>query len=646
MSFIQFDKTQLVNLSYSLKREHLRANHLGDYASTTLVYCNTRKYHGLLICPQPLLDGNKYLFLSNVEETLIVKGQSFNLSINKFPGGVYYPKGHKYIDDCRLDPNFKITFKVGGATLLKENILLEDEERMLIRYTLLDSNEPLTLKLRPLLAFRNIHSLSKANCFVETKYTKVENGIRVKMYTGFSHLYMQLSKKNDYIHTPDWCYNVEYLEEQERGYDFQEDLYFPGYFEIHLKKGESVVFSAGLSETSSKTLNTQFNKQITKRLPSESFEKCLTRAAKQFIVKNGKKTEVIAGFPWFDRWGRDTFIALPGLTLSIGDEKTCKQAIDTMVSELKGPLFPNIGSDDNVAMNSVDAPLWFFWTLQQYADYTKSHNKIWKEYGKKMQLILNGYRDGTEFNIKMQPDGLISAGLCGIALTWMDAIVAGKPVTPRIGKPVEINALWYNAVMFSLQSAKLAKDNKFIDEWKHLPELIQKSFIETFWYEEKGYLFDYVNGDEKNWFVRPNQIFATSLPYVMLDEEKRKSVLKVVERELLTSRGLRTLSPKNLLYKGRYCGGQAERDGAYHQGTVWPWLLGHFAEGYLKIHGKSAKSFIKKLIDGFKEDINIYGIGTICEVYDGDPPHNPGGTISQAWSVAEILRINKLLEEY
>ncbi len=646
MSFIQFDKTQLVNLQYSLKREHLRANHYGDYASTTLIYCNTRKYHGLLICPQPMLDGENYVFLSNVEETLIIQGQSFNLGINKFPGGVYYPKGHKYIEDIRLDPNFKITYNVGGATLLKENILLEDEERMLIRYTLIKSTLPVTLKLRPLLAFRKVHSLSKANYYVDSKYHSAENGIKVRMYAGFSNLFMQLSKKNDYVHSPDWCYNVEYIEEQERGYDFQEDLFIPGYFEMSIKKGESIVFAAGLTEAAPKTLNSQFNKQISKRYPSNTFEQCLTRAAKQFIVKKGKKVEVIAGFPWFGRWGRDTFISLPGLTLSIGDVKTCKQVIDTMVSELNGPLFPNIGSEDHAALNSVDAPLWFFWTLQQYADATNSHYLIWKEYGKKMQIILNGYRNGTEYNIKMDSDGLIYAGVRGVALTWMDAVVAGKPVTPRIGKPVEINALWYNAICFSLDSAKKAKDQKFINEWKDLPPLIEKSFIDTFWYQEKGYLYDYVDGDEKNWFVRPNQVFATSLPYVMLDEEKRKSVLKVVERELLTPRGLRTLSPKNLLFKGRYYGDQSQRDNTYHQGTVWPWLLGHFAEGYLKIYGKSGKSFIQRIYDGFKDEINLHGLGTISEIYDGDPPHNPNGAISQAWSVAELLRINKLLENY
>lgn len=642
MGLIQFDKSQLVNLQYSLKREHLRANPLGVYSSTTLIYCNTRKYHGLLVCPQPKIDEHNHVLLSNLDETIIQKGQEFNLSIHKFKGGVFHPKGHKYIDDCRLEPNFKITYSVGGATLLKENVLCPDEERILVRYTLVKSPVNVTLRLRPLLAFRNVHKLTRANHYVDSKYAKAANGIKVKLYQGYTPLFMQTSKSAEYVHVPDWYYNLEYIEEQERGYDFQEDLYVPGYFEVSLKQGESVVFSAGTSETTPNTLNTRFNKIISGRTPSNTFEDFLTRAAGQFIVKRNNKTEVIAGFPWFGRWGRDTFISLPGLTLAIDDPKTCKDAIDTMVADLQGALFPNMGE----ALNSVDAPLWFFWTLQEYARYTKSHSKLWKEYGKKMHGILKGYRDGITYNIKMLPNGLITQGQEGVALTWMDAVVHGVPVTPRTGMAVEINALWYNAIMFSLELAELAKDKAFIKEWGELPALIKKSFNDVFWMKEKGYLADYVNDHEKNIFVRPNMVFATSLPYTPMEEDRRSSILRVVERELLTAKGLRTLSPKNPLYCGIYAGSQEVRDRAYHQGTVWPWLLGHFAEGYLKIYGKSGVGYIQRLYDNFKYEMDIHGIGSISEVFDGDPPHNPGGTISQAWSVSELLRIRNLIEQY
>jgi predicted glycogen debranching enzyme len=372
----------------------------------------------------------------------------------------------------------------------------------------------------------------------------------------------------------------------------------------------------------------------------------LINSAQQFICKTGKKTEIIAGFPWFGRWGRDTFISLPGLTLAIGDVKTCKAVLDTMSAELKGSLFPNIGHGSQASLNSVDAPLWYFWAIQQYNAVVKNDEAIWKDYGKKMIKILTGYRDGTSYNIKMHDNGLIYSGEPGKALTWMDAVVYGKPVTPRIGYNVEINALWYNAICFTLEMAQKAGDKKFVSEWNNLPPLIINTFYDTFWNEKRGYLADYVNGDFKDWSVRPNQVFVTSLKYSPVSDDIKKSVLDVIKGELLTPKGLRTLSPKNPLYIGIYAGDQESRDSAYHQGTVWPWLLGHYAEGYLHIHKKSGLAHIEKLYYGFEEDMTMHGIGSISEVYDGNPPHSPGGTISQAWSVAELLRISKLIDKY
>ncbi|MBC8342366.1 MAG: amylo-alpha-1,6-glucosidase, partial [Bacteroidetes bacterium] len=339
-------------------------------------------------------------------------------------------------------------------------------------------------------------------------------------------------------------------------------------------------------------------------------------------------------------------IALPGLTIEIGKPELCKEAIKSLIKDLKGPLFPNIGSGNNSTYNSVDAPMWFFWTLQKYAEATDTKNKIWKEYGSKMQLILNGYREGTEFNIKMMDNGLIYAGIEGKALTWMDAISNGSAVTPRIGMPVEINALWYNAVMFSLETALMADDTEFVINWEPIAQQIPKSFVETFWSDDKGYLADYVNGDWKDWSVRPNQIFATSLDYSPIDEMKRQMVIEKVEKELLTTRGLRTLSPKNPKYEGVYYGDQDTRDKQYHQGTVWPWLFGHFVEGYLKIHGKSGWNKMNWYYEQFEDVMKEHGIGSISEIYDGDPPHKPVGAISQAWSVAELLRVGNILKKY
>jgi predicted glycogen debranching enzyme len=646
MSYINFDKSQLVNLEYSLSRELLRSNRAGSYASSTIIHCNTRKYHGLLVTPQPGIDNENHVLLSCLDETVIQREVEFNMGIHKYPGGNFYPKGHKYILDFTIEPIPMISYGVGGVVLTKEMILTSAEDRMIIKYTLKEAHSPTKIRLRPFLAFRNIHEVKRENIFADKKYEPVPNGISIRMYHGYTDLVLQLSKPAEYIHVPDWYYNIEYQEEMERGYDYQEDLYVPGYFEFEIKKGESVFFCAGTKEVTPASIRRVYTCEHEKRIPRNNFENCLKNAATQFIVKKGAKTEIIAGFPWFGRWGRDTFIALPGLTLMMDDPATCKNVIDTMIADLNGPLFPNIGSGSQSAYNSVDAPLWFFWALQQYAEFTGTKASVWKEYGRKMKLILEGYRDGTQFNIRMTEDGLISAGEPGKALTWMDAVVHGKPVTPRIGKPVEINALWYNAVCFSLEVAALARDKAFTAEWKPLAEMIPGSFLETFWNKTKGYLADYVDGEYKDWTVRPNMVFATSLPYSPVDDEIKEKVLEVIRKELLTSRGLRTLTPKHPGYKSIYFGDQAERDLAYHQGTVWPWLTGHFAEGYLKLYGKQGVAFIRSIFNGFEPVMTEHGIGTISEIYDGDPPHAARGAISQAWSVAELLRMNGLLKKY
>ena len=646
MSYINFDKSCLANLNCALSKEIVRTNRAGSFACNTVIGCNTRKYHGLLICPQPTIDDGHHVLLSAIDETIIQNKTEFNLGIHKFAGNVFNPKGHKYCTDFNTDIIPLLTYQVGGVVFTKDRILADQDDRLLIRYTLKEANSPTVLRLRPFLAFRNVHHLSKANVFVETKYTTIPHGIKLRMYTGYSYLHMQISKEAEYIHMPDWYYNFEYDEERERGYEFHEDLYVPGYFELPIKKGESIILSIGLDEINPASLTRIFNAEVKKRTPRNNFENCLINAAQQFIVKREKRTKIIAGYPWFGPWGRDTFISLPGLTVALGDTKTCKEVLDTMITQMNGPLFPNIIGNEKSSFNSADASLWFFWALQQYAKHSRTRHQIWKEYGKQMKVILNGFKDGSEFNIMMQDNGLIYAGQVGRALTWMDAVVEGKPVTPRIGSPVEINALWYNAVMFSLEVAGLAEDLYFVKQWEPIAELVSTSFINTFWDESKGYLADYVNGDYKDWAVRPNQVIACSLQYSPLESGMIKSVLSVVEKELLTSRGLRSLSPKHPDYKGVCVGDQKTRDLAYHQGTVWPWLSGHFAEGYLKIYKKDGLKLVKKMYEGFEETMFEHGIGTVSEIYDGDPPHKARGSISQAWSVSEVIRIKKLIDEY
>ncbi|MCX7955240.1 MAG: amylo-alpha-1,6-glucosidase [Bacteroidales bacterium] len=646
MSYIKFDKTQLLNLEYSLKREVLRSNRAGSYAYTTIICCNTRKYHGLLACPVDTLDGGTHMFLSSLDETIIQHKSEFNLAIHKYPG-VFDPKGHKYLRDFSIEPNLNLIYSVGGVVLKKELILITHEDRILIRYTLINAHSPTKIRFKPFLAFRSIHSLSKANLYANTKYIPVQNGIKIRLYDTYPFLYLQFSKKVDYVHVPTWYYNIEYPEERDRGYEYHEDLLVPGFFETNIKKGETIVFSAGLEQAKTRSLGILFDKEVKSRVVRDSFEKCLLNAAQQFIVRRKKETYIIAGYPWFGVWGRDTFISLPGLMFSLNDLKTYKDVLNTMIKKMKGPFFPNTCCGDYANYNSADTSLWFIWAVQQYAEYTKTHKQIWKEYGKVIKNILNSFRTGTDFNIKMHENGLLWQGMPGMALTWMDVIVNGIPVTPRYGFAVEINSLWYNAIMFALTCAKLSKDRKFIIDWIEIPTKIEENFIKTFYDENKGYLADVVTENNKDFSVRPNQIFAISLPYSPIkDVEIKKNIIEKVKKELLTPKGLRTLSPNHPDYKGRYCGNQVERDLAYHQGTVWPWLLGHFVEALFRIYKEEALPQAEELFYNFEEDMIVHGIGTISEIYDGDPPHKPDGAVSQAWSVSELLRIKLMIDYY
>ncbi len=643
MSYIEFDKSQVVNLEYSLAREVIRTNRAGSYSSTTIVGCNTRKYHGLLVCPVDELGGERYVLLSTLDVTVVNNEKSFNTGIIKFKGDYYSPKGHKYIEDFNADNIPSRIFRVGGVILKQERLLVHYEEQFLLRITVVEASENMRLQIRPFLSFRNIHELTHANMDANTKVDSIENGIRSRLYEGFPYLNMQFSSKVDFVHVPDWYLGVEYPEEQKRGYDYSEDLFTPGFFEVKAKKGDVIVFSASTKEEKTSGLKQKFTKTVSGKIPRDSFINCLKNAAQQFIEKRGGKTLIIAGYPWFGSWGRDTFISLPGLALARHRLALYRDVLDTQVDRMKNGLFPNMGDENNPAFNSVDAPLWFFWAVQQYIEHGGSDG--WERYGEAAKSVLNAYKNGTSYNIHMRDNGLIYADAPGKALTWMDAVVNGIPVTPRRGYAVEINALWYNAVCFSLEMAGANKDKKFTKEYEYLPELIKKSFLEIFWDDNLGYLADYVNDEEgKNNFLRPNMVIAVSMPFSMLDKDKMKQVLDVADANLVTIRGLRTLSPRNILYKGTYSGNQEHRDSAYHQGTVWPWLYGPFCEGWLKVHGILGVQKVKKLIYGLEDTMSEHGISTISEIYDGDPPHTPNGTISQAWSVGEVLRIIGLLE--
>lgn len=640
MSVLNFDKNSLGNLEYSLQREMLSTDRMGGYMSTTIVCCNTRKYHGLMVCPVPELDDDKnYVLLSNLDETVVQHDQSFNLAIHRFPG-IYEPRGHKYITDFKYTPTPTITYRVGGVVLRKEMLWIHSRTQLMVRYTLVEAHSPTTLRLRPFLAFRDAHTVGRANMFADGHSYPVPGGVRSRLYDKFPWLNMQMSKPCEFVAAPDWYYNFEYAEESHRGYPAQEDLLTTGYFEFEIKKGESVVFSCSTEAVEPKKIGEMFETELARRSDKIDFLSCLRHSARQFVARRGDRTEVVAGYPWFGRWGRDTFIALPGITLTQGGVETCRAVIDTMTREMQDGLFPNMGT----AYNSVDAPLWFFWTLQQLEKHVGA-KEIWDNYGEKMKDVLAAFSRGIGSVVAVHENGLVWASNPTHAMTWMDAVVEGKPVTGRDGYQVEINALWYNAMCYALELAGKFGDTKFIKQWKAQPEITKKSFNETFWLQE-GYLADYVDEQGQNWFIRPNQIIACSLAYKMLDEDKILSVIAVVRQHLLTPKGLRTLSPRNALYEGRYEGDQPTRDRQYHQGTVWVWLLEHFVKANFDVYGEDYVDVAHEILNNFEEDISSYGIGSIAEIYDGDPPYAPKGSISQAWSVGALLSINQMVEEY
>jgi len=645
MGYLDFEKEEVINLQASLKREYLRTNRAGSYASSTIVNCNTRKYHGLLVCPLQQFGGEKFVLLSNLHETIVQHGSEFNLGIHKYPKE-FHPLGHKYITRFSSDPTPTIEYRVGDTCLKKEMLLVESDERILIKYTLEEGQSPIQLKLRPFLAFRNVHELTRANMYANTRPEKIESGIKHKMYDGFPFLHMQISKENEFVTAPDWFYNVEYEKERERGFDYQEDLLSPGVFEMEIKKGESIIFSAGLTKIAVETLSDIYDKEISKRIPRSNYENCLENSAKQFISKKGKKTEIIASFPWYGNWGRDSLVALPGLLLAQKDFKTAKAVLETISESITGNVYKSIGNIEHSNVESIDTPLWFIWAVQQYAYATGKFEEVNADFGKKILEIASILKVGKNGNVNMHDNGLLYLPDENKTLTWMDSSIDGFPIVARYGYVVEINALWYNAVCFIIELAQKSQNMEEAKAWDKIATKINDSFKSVFWDNDRRYLADYVVGTFKNMNMRPNQIFACSLPYTAISDNKKHEILEAVERELLTPCGLRSLTPKHPSYVGVSNGASYDRVRAYHQGSAWTWLLAPFAEAYLKIHQKSGLRLIKKLYSGMEKEMFNHGIGSISEIYDGNPPHEPRGSISQAWSVASLLWIRKLIKDY
>ena len=643
MDYLEFSRQQVTDLQSSLQREFLRTNKAGSYANSTIINCNTRKYHGLLVCPVKQIDGDNYVLLSSLDETVVLEKTPFQLATHKF-NDVIYPTGYKYLESYRNSPVLTLMYRVGSMELKKEMVLVDNDERFLIRYTVMKlSHKHAVLQLSPFLAFRKVHELTHANLNANTRSKKIENGISNCLYKKFPTLNMQLSKKNEFITAPDWFRDFTYDKESERGYDCREDLFTPGYFEVSLKEGESVVFSAGLEPVKAASLKALFENETKGRVAQNNFEECLRHAALQFMYRSKKGCEVIASFPWTGLWGRDSLVSLPGLTLAQNDWDTCRAVLDTMAPDIDGYVYKNKGNVEHTNTESIDTALWYIRSVQQYNWNTKDIEQTRKLYQKKVEEILDTYMSGKNGNVVMHDNGLLYLPDENKAITWVDAKINGVPVVKRWGYVVEVNALWYNAICFALE---LITKKSFQDKWKDIPKKIEKSFVEVFWDEERGYLCDYCAQGYKEFSVRPSQIFGASLPFSPLDDEKRHSVLERVRKELLTPCGIRTLAPKNPKYKGTVTGSVEERDIAYHNGGVLMWLLAPYAEAYLKLHGRSGVSEIKRIYADLEPLVQEYGLGTIGEVFDGNPPYHPRGAISQAWSVGAALRICKLIENF
>lgn len=634
MDYLNFDKSTLVNLEKSLTKEMLRTNRSGAYNSTTIVDCNTRKYHGQLVVPLPELGGDNYVLLSSLDETIIQHTAEFNLGVHQYAGRQYSPNGHKYIREFSCNVISKTIYRVGGVIISKERLMVKNDPRIIIKYTLLEAHSATTIRFKPFLAFRSVHSLSKENGFANTNYEEVRNGIRSKLYEPYPYLYMQFSKGVEYNHTPYWYKNLEYEKEQERGYDYLEDLLVPGYFEMPIKKGETIYFTAGLSEISPRTLKSLWEKEYAERNPRRDMFNCLKNAARQFAKKETEGTYLLAGYPWFKTRARDEFISLPGATLSIDDIPMFKAVADSAITEIRKFIDTHETSPLIEDIDAPDALLWFIWAVQKYAEVDR--DDALQSYKQIVFDIIRFHLTHKHPYVEFHRNGLLYVAEKGRPMTWMNAVEDDKPITPRTGFIVETNALWYNAICFANSIEPDAK-------MEMLTSQVKDSFIDVFW--NGYYLYDFVDGTHKDVEVRPNMIYAVSLPFSPLDLKQQKAVIDICTKELLTTKGLRSLSPKSGGYRPNYVGSMKERNRNYHNGPVWPFLTGAYCDGYLRVHKLSGISFVERLMIGMEAEMKKLCIGTLSELFDGNPPYKGHGAMSYAPTVAEILRTLQTLKK-
>ena len=644
MSYLRFDKSLMTNLEDSLPKEVLRSNRSGAYSCTTIVDCNTRKYHGLLVVPVPELDDENHVLLSSLDATVVQHGAEFNLGLHKYKGNSFSPRGHKYIREFDSLQVPTTIYRVGGVILKREQMFQHFENRIIIRYTLVDAHSETTLRLQPFLAFRSVREFTHENSQASREYHNVQNGIKTCMYPGYPELYMQLNTPNKFVFRPDWYRGLEYPKEQERGYASNEDLYVPGYFEFSIKKGESVVFAAGLSEVDIESLAEVADYELNVRTPRDNFYNTLVNSAHQFFVRQNHEDYVLAGYPWFKCRARDMFVSLPGLTLTNNETQKYEAVMRTAEKAVRDfmegkPLSVNVKE-----IQHPDVLMWAVWCVQQFG-VMEDMKVCVEKYGKLVVDIVKWLCANKHPNLKVMENGLVYAEGREETITWMNSTANGKPIVPRTGYIVEFNALWYNALMFGSKVCRARKDSQWAKKLEEMAACCAENFVPMF-YNEFGYLCDYCVDGYRDYNVRPNMIFAVALDYSPLDAKQKKSVLDYCTKELSTPKGLRSLSPKSGGYNPMYVGPQVQRDYAYHQGTAWPWLAAFYMEACLKVYKMSRLSYVDRLLVGYEEELFYHCIGTIPELFDGNPPFHGRGAISFAMNVSGIMRVVKLLDQY
>lgn len=647
---ITIDAVTFGDFQTTVNREWLETNGIGGFASGTISGACTRRYHALLTAAtSPPL--GRVSTLSKFEETLVLDGIRFELSSNQFPDAIHL-RGFEYLKSFRLDPFPIWTFSVGGITIEKRVFMVNGQNTTVCRWSVLNVDSDfagqIALELRPLLAFVDYHHLQHQASGEQFEYSENLAIVEVTSSTGITPLYFFHNGRVD--RSGHWYRNFELAIEKERGFDHTTDLFQPFVLTFDLREAANVVVSTD-SDNFIDAVDAEISEIDRRRdlielaAPKNDFEKQLVLAADQFIVVRGSGQTVIAGYPWFSDWGRDTMIALPGLTLATNRPGIAKGILLEFANHISEGMLPNRFPDagDLADYNTVDATLWYFEAVRAYEEHTGDHTFVKKQLYLKLAEILAWHLRGTRYNIHLDTDGLLCAGEAGTQLTWMDAKIGDLVITPRTGKPVEIQALWYNALRIMADFAGRFGHKKDEARFIAMADLARLSFNSVFWNDAEDCLFDVVENGNRDGSVRPNQIFAVSLQHSMLDAERSRMVVEKVEKELLTPLGLRSLSPNDSRYVPVYTGSPFERDSAYHQGTVWAWLIGGFIDAFRKVNGavETTERRVDEILSGFKGHLTEAGVGQISEIFDAALPHNARGCPAQAWSVAEILRVIK-----